>query len=453
MESSYFAIQGKKPLSGDIEINGCKNAATPIIAATLLTSDPCYIKNLPKVEDIFRMLEIVKKLGAEVEWIGEREVKIQAKNIDSSKIDSKLVMALRSSVFLMGPLLARFGNIIMPKPGGCLIGVRPIDAHLQAFLQFGAGIETEGRRYSIFAEKLTPGKIVLSEFSVTATENALMTASLLPGKSVIKIAAIEPHVMDLAVVLSKMGARINWLQDHTVEVIGQKKLKGFSHSIIHDSVEAGSFMIMAALVNNHRVLRGKDFAGKLILKNVLLNTMELVVQKLKEFGIRVNETKNVKGISDVEVIPPKDFLSVPKVQALPYPGIPTDLQCIFGVLATQSPGDTLIHDPMYEGRLRYLNELNRMGAEIAVLDSHRAIVKGPVELQGVNIKNYDLRSGSALINAALIAEGESTIDNIYQIDRGYENIEERLQKIGADIKRIDVERTVNTKETKYSQLK
>ncbi len=435
-KSDYFLIEGKKPLSGEIEIKGCKNAATPIIAATLLTEEPCYIKNLPLVEDIFRMLEILEALGAKIEWTGEREVKIQTKGINPDNIREDLVTALRSSVFLLGPLLSRFKKVSIPKPGGCVIGARPIDVHLQGFLQIGAGVEMEEEKYTLFAEKLKGGKVVLPEFSVTATENLLMAASLIPQKTVIKIAAIEPHVKDLSLVLSKMGAKIKWKEDHTVEVVGQKKLKGFSHFVIYDSVEAGSFLILAALVNNKRVLRGKEFKGKLLIKNVLLDTLDLVIEKLNEFGIRVKEIRRKKDISDVEVESPSDFLSVSKVQVLPYPGIPTDLQCAFGVLATQAPGETLIHDPMYEGRLKYLNELNRMGADIAILDPHRAIVRGPVDLQGTKIRNYDLRSGAALLIAALIAEGESIIDNIYQIDRGYERIEERLQKVGAEVKRI-----------------
>lgn len=438
METDYFLIQGKTPFAGEIEVRGCKNAATPIIAATLLTSEPCYIKNLPLVEDIFRMLELIETLGAKVDWISEREVKIQAKDVDPTKVREDLVMALRSSVFLLGPLLSRFKKTSIPKPGGCVIGSRPIDVHLEAFMQLGAGVETEGGKYTLFAEKLNAGEVVLQEFSVTATENILMTAALLPGKTIIKIAAIEPHVKDLCNVLSKMGAKIRWLEDHKVEITGQKILRGFSHSVIYDSVEAGSFLIMAGLVNNHRILKGKDFASKVVIKNVPLWTLDLVVEKLKEFGIRIQKVNEKKELSDVEVESSKELLPVPKVQVLPYPGIPTDLQCAFGVLATQAPGDTLIHDPLYEGRLRYLNELNRMGADIAVLDPHRAIVRGQAILKGTKMKNYDLRSGAALLIAALIAEGESTIDNIYQIDRGYEKIEERLKKVGADIKRIKI---------------
>lgn len=421
-----FQIQGKKPLKGEIEVKGCKNAATPIIAAALLTDEPCYIKNLPLVEDIFRMLDIAEELGAKVEFVAEREVRIEAKDLNPLKIRKDLVTMLRSSVFLLGPLLSRFGEVKMPQPGGCLIGARPVDSHLEGFQQLGAKIEKEGEYYILKNKELKSGEVVLPEFSVTATENILMAAASLPGKTVIKIAALEPHVKDLGRVLTKMGAKIRWLEDHTVEIEGQKKLRGFSHSVIYDAVEAGSFIILAAATK-----------GDLIIKNVPLNNLDLVILKLKEFGITLEKIKEKENfIFDIKVHCPKEFLPVQKIQVLPYPGIPTDLQCAFGVLATQNPGETLIHDPMYEGRLKYLEGLNKMGADVSILDPHRAIVRGPSYLRGIPIKNYDLRSGAALIIAGLIAEGETIISNAYQVDRGYEKIEERLQKVGASIKRI-----------------
>ena len=427
-KGEIFKIRGKKPLFGEIEINGCKNAATPIIAAALLTDEPCYISNLPLVEDIFRMLEIVKELGAKVEFVGEREVKITAKDIDPSKIKRDLVRKLRSSVFLLGPLLSRFGDVNIPQPGGCAIGVRPIETHLRGFEQLGAKVklkrEKSGKEnYTLMAEKLKPGEVILQEFSVTATENILMAASRIAGKTLVKIAALEPHVKDLSRVLVKMGAKVEWLEDHTIKIEGKKKLRGFSHKLIYDSVEAGSFFILAGVAGNN-----------ILIKNVPFSDLDLVIQKLKDFGVRIEK---IKG-GGAKVSAPKKFLSVQKVQVLPYPGIPTDLQCAFGVLATQAPGGTIIHDPMYEERLRYLQDLNRMGADVFSLDSHRAIVEGPSELYGVPIKNYDLRSGAALIIAGLIARGETEISNAYQVDRGYENIEERFQKLGADIKRIKI---------------
>ncbi len=434
MPTEYFQINGQKPLSGEIETKGCKNAATPIIAASLLTDEPCYIQNLPLVEDIFRMLEIIKDLGAKVEFQGEREIKIEAKNLDPSKIREDLVTMLRSSVFLLAPLLVRFGKVEIPQPGGCLIGVRSIDAHLQGFQQMGVEIEKEGKHYLLSKKHLAPSKVILPEFSVTATENILMAASLLPGKTIIKIAALEPHVKDLSQVLVKMGARIHWLEDHTIEIEGQKKLKGFSHRLIYDPVEAGSFIILAGVTK-----------GDVIVKNVPLENLDLVLYKLKEFGINLEKISGPKKyddqsqiVFDVRVKSPQAFLPVSKVQVLPYPGVPTDLQCAFGVLATQSPGETLIHDPMYEGRLKYLEALNKMGADISVLDPHRAIVRGPSQLKGSSIENYDLRSGAALIITGLIAQGETLISNAYQVDRGYEKIEERLREIGADIKRVSI---------------
>ena len=426
-EEEHFLINGRGLLSGEIEARGCKNAATPIIAATLLTDDPCYIQNLPLVEDIFRMIEIIEALGAKVDWQGEREIKIETKNIDPLKMEEEIIKKLRSSVFLLGPLLPRFKKVKLRSPGGCLIGVRPIDTHLKGFEQIGADIEKEGEYYTLLGDHLSPGEVILSEFSVTATENILMAASLLSGKTVVKIAAIEPHVRDLSCVLSKMGAGIKWSENHTVEINGQKKLHGFSHSLIYDSVEAGSFIILAGASR-----------GNIVIRNVPLENLDLVVQKIKEFGISFEKVKEINGVSDIRIRSKKKLSPVQKIQVLPYPGIPTDLQCAFGVLATQNSGETLIHDPMYEGRLRYLEELNKMGADISLLDIHRAVVNGPSNLRGIPIKNYDLRSGAALIIAGLIAEGETSISNAYQVDRGYEKIEERLQKIGADIKRVSL---------------
>ena len=420
----YFLINGKKPLSGEIEIKGCKNSAVSVIAATLLTKEPCYIHNLPRVRDVLLMLKIIESLGAKVSRIGKREVKIECKNIDPEKIDKKLVKKLRSSVFLIGPLISRFKKMSLPQPGGCLIGVRSIDVHIKGFLQLGVKVKTKNDVNFFSGKKIKAGEVVLSEFSVTATENILMASSLLSGKTTIKIAAIEPHVMELSSVLSKMGAEIKWKKDHTVEIKGQKKLNGFSHFVEYDAVEAGSFIILAG-----------SSGGDIIIKNVPLDQLSLTIEKLKDFGISIEKIKKNDNVWDIRVIKGK-FLPVSKVQVLPYPGIPTDLQCAFGVLATQNPGETLIHDPMYEGRLKYLNDLNRMGAEVSILDSHRAIIRGQSSLNGVSIKNYDLRSGASFIIAALLAEGKSTISNIYQIDRGYEDIEKRLQKIGADIKRI-----------------
>jgi UDP-N-acetylglucosamine 1-carboxyvinyltransferase len=419
-----FVIQGGKPLKGIVEVGGAKNAATPIIAATLLTDKECQINNLPLIEDVFRMLEILEQMGADISWPRSRTVKIKCKNINPFKIKPETVKKMRSSVLLIGPLLARFGEVKISQPGGDIIGARPIGIHLDAFRTLGAEISRDKDWYYFKAKRgLKPTKVILKEFSVTATENMLMASSLTPGKTKIDIAATEPHVQDLTRFLKKMGAKIKGGGSHELQVFGKEKLEGVSHSIIYDPVEAGNYIIAAAATR-----------GKVLVKNVNPYYLELVLEKLKDFGLNLKIKEGQKG--QVLVEPSKGNLKIDKVQALIYPGIPTDLQSAFGVLATQAEGSTLIHDPLYERRLKYLEELNKMGAEIIVADPHRAIINGPTPLYGREINSYDLRAGASLIIAGLIAQGKTVINDIYQIDRGYERMEEKLQKLGADIKRV-----------------
>lgn len=416
-----FVIQGGKPLIGEIEVSGCKNAATPILAATLLTDKPCVISNLPLVEDVLKMIDILEGMGAKVQWLAERKIEIQNKDTDPKKLNQKLVCQMRSSVLLIGPILARFGGIKIAQPGGCIIGVRPIDTHLDAFQKMGVDIEKEANFFKLkIKNKLLGNEIILKEFSVTATENILMAASLAQGKTTIKIAAAEPHVQDLCKFLQKMGVKIQGVGNHTLKITGQKKLKGAEHFLIYDAVEAGTYMILGAATK-----------GKIKIKNAPLDFLDLILEEFREFKIPF-ETAGKNSIQ----IEPWQELTIEKIQCLPYPGIPTDLQSAFGVLATQSPGSTLIHDPLYEGRLKYLEELNKMGAEIIICDPHRAIINGPTKLHGAELGTIDIRGGASLVIAGLAAEGRTVIKNIGQIDRGYEKIEEKLRKLGADIKRV-----------------
>jgi len=422
-------IEGKNKLEGVIDIKGSKNAATPIIAATLLTSEPCVLDNIPLVDDVRKMLEIIRKMGAEVEFLEERKVKIVAKNIDPKKLDFSLVNKMRSSILLIGPLVARFGFFKIPQPGGCVIGSRPIDVHLSALKKMGVSIEEFGlkkngsRSSNIYhfktKRKLKGKEIVLDEFSVTATENILMAAALTQGKTVIKIAAAEPHVSDLALFLRKMGAEIKGEGTNTIEVKGKESLKGATHEITYDYMEAGTFILLSLATG-----------GSVRIENVPTEQLSLLLAKLKSFGGKLKIEKNAVTTS------PSKNLKINKVQTMPYPGIPTDLQAPLGVLSTQAKGLTLIHDTLYEGRLKYLEELNKMGAEIVVCDPHRAIINGPTRLHGVSLDPLDLRSGAALIIAGLIAEGTTIIRDISQADRGYEEIDKRLRKVGAKIKRI-----------------
>jgi len=414
-----FLIRGEKPLKGVVEVMGAKNVTFPLLAATLLTKEPCQVSNLPLIEDVFKMLKILERMGAKIKWLGERQIEIRCSDIDPSLIPYDVISFFRGSILFLGPLLARSGSIKFPPPGGCMIGARPIDTHLDAFSQSGVKISIKNNFY-YFEGNLKPKEVILNEFSVTATENILLSSSLVSGETTIKIADQDYQVQELIKVLKRMGVKIKGLGTHTLKIIGQKRLKGFKYSVIPDPLEAGTF-IVATLATK----------GEVLIKNAELQFLELFLKRLKDFGAKFD----ILGAKLIKVLPSYK-LSMDKVQSLPYPGIPTDLQPELGVLATQAKGPTLIHDPLYEGRLKYLEELNKMGANIIFCDPHRAIINGPTQLYGTEIPSLDIRSGAALIIAGLVAKGQTIINNIYQVDRGYEKIEERLQKLGADIKRI-----------------
>lgn len=417
-----FIIQGGRPLRGEVEIRGAKNAAFPILAATFLTKEPCTIDNLPLIEDVFKMLKILESLGAETSWISQRKIKINCSKIKPSKIPFDLVSCFRGSILVSGPLLARFNKLKIPSPGGCLIGARPIDTHLDAFLQLGIKVSSKNNLYSFIKGKKKRGltKVILKEFSVTATENVLLYSAFSQTTTLLKIADQDYEVQELIKVLKKMGARIREKGVHSLEIIGVKNLKGFQHKLISDPIETGTF-IVATLATQ----------GEVLIKNAELSFLDLFLKRLKDFGakFKILDSKTIK-------IFPSENLKIDKIQSLPYPGIHSDLQPELGVLSTQTKGPTLIHDPLFEGRLKYLDELNKMGADIIFCDPHRAIVYGPSKLQGIEIPSSDLRAGVALVIAGLIAKGKTIINNVYQIDRGYERIEERLQKLGAKIKRV-----------------
>ena len=417
---SKLIIKGGKKLNGEITLAGMKNAATPIMAAALLTEEECFLDNLPQISDVLRMLDILKSLGAEVERTGGRGVRICAKNIDLSKIDRQAIKAMRSSVLLLGPLLSRCGEVELPEPGGCIIGNRPLDTHLFALGELGAEISRSSAGYRIKGGGLKSATIILPEFSVTATENALMAAILLPGKTIIKMAAAEPHVQDLILFLSQMGAKIRGGGTHTLEIEGVEKLHGARHKIIPDQIEAGTFAALAAVTRGAITIRGVNFEH-----------LDAIISVLRRAGV------NLEKGDDWIAISPANPLSAFKLQALPYPGFPTDLQAPFGVLATQARGTSLIHDPLFEGRMGYVGELVKMGANAVVCDPHRVLISGPTPLYGTEIKSLDLRAGATMVIAGLVAEGETIINEAEVLDRGYENLDERLRALGADITKIN----------------
>ncbi len=417
-----FEIEGGKRLKGEISVSGSKNATTPILAATLLTQEICVLSNLPLIEDVFRMLEILESMGAVIEWRGKRTVAITAKDIDPKKMDVEKVKQIRSSILLLGSLSARFDRFSLYHPGGCVIGARPVGTHFDALRKLGVKIAAKGKAYQLDASGRHADTVVLREMSVTATENAMMLAAGCPGKTVIKIAASEPHVEDLGRFLISMGAKINGLGTHTLTITGTKKLRGGKHRIIPDANEAATFLILGAATGSPITVKGAREEH-----------LDLVLEKLREFGADFSIKKDA-----ITVVPARRLRAVAKVDTRTYPGIPTDVQAPFGVLATQAEGETLIHDSLFEGRFNYVSEIEKMGGQASVLNPHQVVVHGRTKLHGTVIKSYDLRAGAALIIAALSASGKTVIEDIYQVDRGYERIEERLAKIGARIKRITV---------------
>lgn len=423
-----FIINGGKPLRGKINVMGSKNAATPILSACLLTREACVIDNIPLIDDVLKMIELLKSMGVEAEWLDKRKLRVKAgDNVNPEKMDFSIVGHMRSSILLLGSLLARFKKFKIKQPGGCIIGARPVGVHFDALQALGAKITPENGFYCFEADRLIGKKIVLREFSVTATENLMMAATLAEGTTIIKIAAIEPHVQDLARFLNKMGSRVKGLGVHTIQIEGTGTknslnfLHGAEHKIIPDPIEAGTFAIAAIATK-----------GEVEINNVNPHELDLVIEKLKEIGANI-EIKNNKLL----IKPSSRLNAIKKIEARTYPGIPTDLQAPFAVLATQAEGTTLIHDTLYEGRLGYINELNKMGANAIICDPHRALITGSTPLYGQDITSFDLRAGATLIIAALLASGKSAIDKIEQVDRGYEKIEERLGNLGADIKRIE----------------
>jgi UDP-N-acetylglucosamine 1-carboxyvinyltransferase len=327
----------------------------------------------------------------------------------------------------LGPLLARLGKVEFPSPGGCVIGARSLETHFRAFKSLGAKISRKGEKYIFISPVKFKNKIndiTLKEFSVTTTENILMFASLLPQKTIIRLAAAEPHIQDLIHFLQKLGVKIEGSGTHCLIVEGKNQLDGAEHYLVPDYIEAGTFLIAIAATR-----------GKALIKGIMLNHMDAIIYKLQEMGVRLKIFPQKNNLSDILVLPSLK-LKATNIQTLPYPGLPTDIQAPFGVLATQAEGTSLIHDPLYEGRLRYVNELNKMGANCLIADAHRAFIVGPTPLYGKEITSFDIRAGATLIIAGLIAKGKTIINNIYQVDRGYEKIEKRLRKLGANIKRV-----------------
>jgi len=419
--SEKFIIQGGESLNGIVEISGYKNSAGACLAATLLTDEEVILENLPSVEDISKMIKVLESMGVEIEWLDKGKIRIKCDpKVDPEKMDHELIEETRISVLLIGSLLSKFGKFKICHPGGDRIGVRPITTHLEALKKLGTDIRNEGDFYFFDARNLKGKEIILKEFSVTATENLMLAASLTPGKTVIKGAAAEPQVQDLGELLKKMGVMVEGLGTHTISIEGRKKLKGTNHKIIPDPLEAGTFIVAGAIT-----------PGQIEIRNIIPEHLDIFLDKLEEIGVNFEKGEDFVKVGDFS-----PNLKATRIQAFPYPGFQTDLIPIISPLLTQAQGKSLIHDPFYENRFNFVQDLKKMGADIEIVDPHRAFVFGKTPLHGLRIESWDIRAGAALIIAGLIARGQTAIENIYQIDRGYEKIEEKFQKLGADIKRV-----------------
>ena len=420
-----YVIEGGFPIRGKISARGNKNAALPCIAAALLTDEPVILKNVPEIEDVFVMLEIMESMGAEVKKEGRGKYKIKINNIKTSEVPTEHARDIRASILFAGPLLARTGKVILPPPGGDVIGRRRLDTHFLALSELGARVEVDGF-FKLSANKLVGTDVFMDEASVTGTENAIMAAVLAEGKTVILNAASEPHVQDLCNMLGCMGAEITGVGSNILKIKGVKKLKGCEYKIGTDFMEVGSFIGLAAVTR-----------GEIEIENAEPEHLRMTRIAFNKLGIHWETDKKtikIPGGQEMRVQPDLGGM-IPKIDDAPWPGFPPDLISIIMVVATQVDGTVLIHEKMFESRMFFVDKLIGMGARIILCDPHRAVVSGPARLTGSDLVSPDVRAGMSLVIAALCAEGSSTIHNVYQIERGYEDLVGRLEKIGARISR------------------
>jgi UDP-N-acetylglucosamine 1-carboxyvinyltransferase len=421
-----FVIEGGIPLNGSVIPSGNKNAALPILAATLLTDKPVTLHNLPNIGDVQTMLTLLEDLGAEVQPLDNHSVTIQAKTIHSTRPDPRLFSQIRGSLTLLGPMLARAGQIELTLPGGDRIGKRRIDTHLQALGALGAQAKFNDR-FAMHTTGLRGNNIWLDEASVTGTENAIMAACLAQGKTTIRNAASEPHVQELCHLLKSMGAQIEGIGSNMLFIEGRECLEGGEWTIGPDFMEVGSLIGLAAVTG-----------GQMLIKNAAPEHLGMIRLAFRRLGVHIEIRGGDVFVPSDQHLEIVDDLggAVPKIDDAPWPGFPTDLLSIALVVATQARGTVLIHEKMFDSRLYFVDRLIAMGARIILCDPHRAVVVGPSPLHGETLHSPDIRAGMALLIASLCASGESVIHNIHQIDRGYERIDLKLQSLGAQIERV-----------------
>ncbi len=415
-----FIIEGQKKLQGQITVSGSKNAVLPIICASLLTKEKIILNNVPHISDVDTMLKIIQSLGVKTHF-ENHQITIEASDLQLKSIDDHLVNKMRASILLFGPVLARLGELDLSFPGGCVLGKRSIHSHTYAMQKLGAEIIQQDTRIHLKVNKLQSSNVIMPEMSVTATENAIMMAVLAPGITELKLVACEPHIQDLCHFLNSMGAKISGIGTHYLKIEGVETLKGTNYTVTGDYLEAGTFAI-AGLITQ----------GEIEINGIPTWQLDSFWQKLDEMGANYLLEENRVIIKKTEL-----FKAPTPLKTSVFPGFATDLQAPFSVLLTQAEGESQIFETLFEGRLNYLFELEKMGAKIEILNPHQAKIFGKRNLKGVPIASIDIRAGSAMVLAGLVAEGITHISNTKYIDRGYENIEGKLNSLGANIKRVD----------------
>jgi UDP-N-acetylglucosamine 1-carboxyvinyltransferase len=422
-----FVIEGGRPLNGRVRAAGNKNGALPIVAACLLTDEPVTLTNLPRIRDVETMVEILADIGVDVEWLGTNELRVEAGVVDKFELDAELCSRIRASFLLAGPLLARFGRVSVPPPGGDVIGRRRLDPHIHALAELGAEIEINGR-YEMRTNGLRGKDVFLDEASVMATENAVMAAAITPGRTVIGNAACEPHVQDLCRFLGSLGAKIEGIGSNVLRIDGVEALHGGEWRIASEHIEVGSFIGLAAVTG-----------GDVTIEDVHPEDLVSILPAFSRLGVHVEvHGANLRVPPGQQLVVQDDLGGqIPKIEDGPWPAFPADLTSIALAVATQAHGTILIFEKMFENRLFFVDKLVSMGARIILCDPHRAIVNGPARLYGQRMASPDIRAGMAMLIAALAAEGTSTIGNVGEIDRGYERIDQRLRSLGAHIERVE----------------
>jgi UDP-N-acetylglucosamine 1-carboxyvinyltransferase len=425
--SESFVIEGGRPLNGTIRAAGNKNGALPILAACLLTDEEVRLTNVPHIRDVETMVELVRDLGGDVEWLGPNELRVHAADLVSCELDAELASQIRASFLLAGPLLARAGRAIVPPPGGDVIGRRRLDPHIHALAELGVRIDLNGR-YEMRADGLRGKRVFLDEASVMATENTVMAATLAQGETVIGNAACEPHTQDLCRFLVSLGARIDGIGSNVLRIEGANRLRGGEWRVASEHIEVCSFIGLAAVTG-----------GDVTIADVVPDDLAPILPAFARLGVHVELDGTMLRVPPEQRLVIQDDLGgqIPKIEDGPWPAFPADLTSIALAIATQAQGTILIFEKMFENRLFFVDKLVSMGARIILCDPHRAVVTGPAQLFGQRMASPDIRAGMAMLIASLCAEGTSTIGNIGEIDRGYERIDERLRALGARIERIE----------------